>query len=77
MNFANVIFAISILSPFDTGHSHFLKNKIESPLPKESSLVEIGPVVLEKKILNFRQCNLAILLLSPLGKGHGPSFEQT
>ena len=51
------------------GIAIFFKNKIESPLPKESSLVEIGPVVREKKILNFRQCILAILLLSPLGKG--------
>ena len=43
------------------------------------SLVETGPVVLEKKI--FKYCQLffgggAILLLSPLGKGY-PSFEET
>ena len=39
-------------------------NKIESPLPKDdyivSSLVEIGPVVLEKTIFKFRQCIFAI-----------------
>ena len=40
-------------------------------------LVEIGPVVLEKKILKFRQGIFTILLLSPLGKVHDPSFEQT
>ena len=41
------------------------------------SLVEIGSVVLEKKIFEFRQCILVIALLSPLGEGWGPSFEQT
>ena len=41
------------------------------------SLVEIGSVVLEKKIFKFRQCIFAISLLSLLGKGRGPSFEQT
>ena len=39
-------------------------------------LVEIGPVVLEKKILKFRQGIFTILLLSPLGKVHGSSLEQ-
>ena len=41
------------------------------------SLVEIGQVVVEKKILKVCQCIFAISLLSPLGKGCGPSFEQT
>ena len=40
------------------------------------SLVEIGPVVLEKKIFKFCQCIFTISSLSPLGKGRGPSFEQ-
>ena len=41
------------------------------------SLVEIGPMVLEKKILKSRPCFFfAISLLSRLGKGHEPSFEQ-
>ena len=38
-------------------------NKLESPSPKGctvASLVEIGPVVLEKKILKFCQCIFAI-----------------
>ena len=39
------------------------------------SLVEIGSVVLERKIFNFCQCILAISQLSPLGKGQGTSFE--
>ena len=33
-----------------------------------SSLVEIGPVVLEKMIFKIRQCIFAISLLSPLIK---------
>ena len=41
------------------------------------SLVEIDPVVLKKKIFKVGQCIFAISLLSPLGKGRGPSFEQT
>ena len=39
--------------------------------------IEIGQVVLEKKIFKFLQCIFAILSLSPIGKGWGPSFEQT
>ena len=38
--------------------------------------VEIKPVVLEKKIFKFRQSIFPILLLSPVGKVYGPSFEQ-
>ena len=40
------------------------------------SLVVIGQLFLEK-IDIFCKCILAILLLSPLGKRHGPSFKQT
>ena len=40
------------------------------------SLVEIGPVVLKKKILNVPQFIFGISLLSPLGKRLRPSFEQ-
>ena len=40
------------------------------------SLVEIGPVVLEKKIFKFVNVFLQISLISPLEKGRGPSFEQ-
>ena len=40
------------------------------------NLVENGPSVLKKRIFSFRQCIFAIDKLSPLGKGHGPSFEQ-
>ena len=40
------------------------------------SLVEIGCVVLWKQI-RFCQCIFAILLLSALGIGRGPLFEQT
>ena len=41
------------------------------------SLVEIGPVVLEEKILKFPQYIFTFFLLSALGKVRGPSFEQT
>ena len=40
------------------------------------SLLEIGPVVLEKKTFKVRQCILAISLLSLLGKEHSPCFEE-
>ena len=40
------------------------------------SFVEIGPVVLEKKIFKFRQYILPLLLVSPLEKGQGPLFVQ-
>ena len=40
------------------------------------STVEIGHVVLEKKIFKFYQCIFAILLISPLVKGCNPLFEQ-
>ena len=41
------------------------------------NVVEIGQMVLEKKILKFLQCIFGISWLSPLGIGCGPSFEQT
>ena len=41
------------------------------------SLVEICPVVLEKKIFKYFQYNLTFSLLSPLGKGRDPSLEET
>ena len=37
--------------------------------------IETGSVVLEEKILKLSQCIFAILLLSPLGKGWGPSRD--
>jgi hypothetical protein len=41
------------------------------------SLIEFGPFVLEKKIFKNFQCIFTLLLLSPLGEGLSPSFEQT
>ena len=41
------------------------------------SLVAIGPVVSEKKILKFYCHIFAISKLSPLAKRSGPSFDQT
>ena len=40
-------------------------------------LVEIDPVVLERRIFKFRYCIFAISLLSSIRKGRCPSFEQT
>ena len=40
-------------------------------------LVQIGTVILEKKIFKYFQYNFTFSLLSPLGKGYGHSFEQT
>ena len=40
------------------------------------SLVEIGPLVQEKKIFKFRQC-IDILWLSPVENGWGPLFEHS
>ena len=40
------------------------------------SLVEISPVVLEKKISKFLQYIFTISILSPLLEGWGPSLEQ-
>ena len=42
-----------------------------------ASLVEIGSVVQEKKVLKFHQCMFAISELSLLGKRRGVLFEQT
>ena len=50
--------------------------KVESSSPKDVlllSLIEIGQVVLEKKVFKFRQWVFAISLLSPFGEGCGPS----
>jgi hypothetical protein len=53
-------------------------NKLEFPLPKDNvpSLIEFGLLVLEK-IFEIFQCIFILLLLSPLGEGRPPSFEQT
>ena len=77
--FWKVSFAISLLSPLEkTWDPSFEQNWIlftqRCFVP---SLVEISPLVLEKKQFKFRQCIFPILLSSPLGKGRGPSFEQT
>jgi hypothetical protein len=41
-----------------------------------SSLIEIGLLVLEKKIFKNFQCIFTLLWLSPLREGQSPSFEQ-
>ena len=59
------------------GSLFFLKNFIPLHLRGfVQSLVETVPVVLEK-IFKFCQCIFVTSYLSPLGKWHDPSFEQT
>ena len=40
------------------------------------SVIEIGPSVLEKKVIKLLQCIFVISLFSPLGKGRDPLFEK-
>jgi hypothetical protein len=39
-------------------------------------LIEIDLLVLEKKIKKKNQCIFTLLLLSPLGEGQSPLFEE-
>ena len=76
--FLQFIFAFSLLSPLGKG---------QGPSPEKNwiriiqrcfvpTLVEIGPMVLEKKIFKSRWCIFAISLLFPLGNWQGMSIEQ-
>jgi hypothetical protein len=49
-------------------------NNLESPLPKDD--LEIGLLVLEKKIFKKFQSIFTLLLISPVGEKQSPSFEQ-
>ena len=40
------------------------------------SVIEIGPSVLEKKVIKLLQCIFVISLFSPLGKGRDTLFEK-
>ena len=76
LNFGKIF---SLLSPLGKGHGPSFE-QTWFPITQGCfvpSLVEIGSVVLKKKILKVGQCIFAISLLSPLGNGQGPSFEQT
>ena len=68
-----------IISPWKKGGAFHLK-KTWIPFTQiylVQSLVEIGPVVLEKKM--FKRCQFIFIIskLSPLWEGLSPSFEQT
>ena len=55
-------------------------NKVESPSLKDSLCkvwLKLAQWFWRRRFFKFRQCIFAILQLSPLGKGQGPSFEQT
>ena len=67
-----------IISPSKGGKASFVQTWI--PFTQGyfvPSLVEIGPVVLEKKIFKSYQFIFIISKLSPLWEGCGPSFQQT
>jgi hypothetical protein len=73
------IFTLLLLSPLREGRRpSYEQTWIPSPqgwfVP---SLVETGPVVLEKKILKYFLYIFTLLLLSPLREGRRPSYEQT
>ena len=67
--------------PLGKGGGGLHLNKLESHSQNDAlivlSLVEIGPMILKKKILKFHKYNFTLLLLSPLEKGCGPSFKKT
>jgi hypothetical protein len=71
------IFVIAPPPFFEEDLALYLK-KLDFPSPKDNLyhiLIYLGLLVLEKKIFNF-QC-ISLSLLSPLGKGQSPFFEQT
>ena len=76
--FRQCIFTISLLSPLETGGVFFEQTCI--PIIQSCfvpSLIEIGPMILEKMIYKFHQFIFAISCLSLPGKGRDPSFKQT
>ena len=73
-------FAITLYLHFEKGVTLYLKKKtwiIFTQWCFVPSLVENGPVVLEKKTFKSFQCIFSISQLSPLWERRGPSFEQT
>ena len=92
-NFVNVFLLFCYYLPLEkVGALHL--NKLESSSPKNTLLVEFGPVVLEKKMLcakfgwnwssasgedffNTSMYFRYFVIISPIGIGRGPSFEQT
>ena len=77
-NFVNVYSLVGYFLPLKKGVTLYL-NKLESPSLKDAlcAKFKIGLVILEKKIFKFRSGIFAVSLLSFLGKGHGPLFDQT
>ena len=72
-------FTISLLSPLGKERGPSFEHTLILSTQRcfVQSLVQIGPVVLEKTILKYFQFNFTFLLFSPLGEGLGPAFEQT
>ena len=72
------IFAISLLSPLGNRKDPSFEQKW-IPLTQGffvPKLLDIGPVVLEKRVFKVCQSNFFISISSPLGKGRGPLFEK-
>ena len=75
--FVNVFLLFRNYLPLENGMAFHL-NTFESPSPKDAlRQVWLKLVMVLKKIFNVCQCIFVISLLSPLRKGHDPSFEQT
>ena len=64
----DVILNFLLLSPLGKGRGP-LKNLKKPKALHPTCLIEVGSVVLEKKILKFCRCIFAITLISSLGKG--------
>ena len=75
LNIFNIILLFCFYPLSEKGFALHL-NKPESPPTKDVlcqvNLVEIGPVVLEKKLFKNFQYNFTFWQLSPLGEGRGP-----
>ena len=75
----SMYFSYFLIIPLKKGVAlHLIK--LEFPISKGyfvTNLVEIYPMVLEKKILKFRQCIFICSRIISPWKRRGPSFEQT
>ena len=79
LSFINVFTLFRNYLPLEKGGALDL-NKPESPSPKNALCqvwLKLAQWFWKRRFFKFCQCVFAISYLSPLGKGRGPSFEQT
>ena len=79
LSFINVFTLFRNYLPLEKGGALHL-NKPESPSPKNALCqvwLKLAQWFWKRRFFKFCQCVFAISYLSPLGKGRGPSFEQT